>query len=192
MTLDERINIADKRGNLVIDRGIHYFKFPNTNQIWCECIDKTITQAVILPGTYGIVEGGFNNSSLKKLQLTRDLRVIGDGAFENCFGLTVVTFPPMLEHLGNRAFAHTSLKSVKIPKSVTFMGEKAFKGCTKLQEVFVGHGIEVLRNKTFEGCTNLETVNVSNRLKTVWDNCFSGCPKLGDLSLPPNVRTIRE
>ena len=62
---------------------------------------------------------------------------IGNGAFQNCSGLTSITIPNSVASIGSYAFSRCSgLTSITIPNSVTSIGDYAFDGCN-LQSIIV-------------------------------------------------------
>ena len=85
---------------------------------------------------------------------------IGDGAFENCYNLSSINFP-QVKTIGSRAFKSCrSLKKISIPSGVTIIGEAAFKGCTQLDSVFIGHacdGLPIGKN-AFADCDSLKVI----------------------------------
>lgn len=60
------------------------------------------------------------------------------GVFENCTGLVKVV-------IGD--------DTVDIPE--TTIGERAFKGCTALEEVYIGSNVKTIAENAFEGCDSL-------------------------------------
>lgn len=96
-----------------------------------------------------------NNSDLKSVTIPSSVKVIGEldslfdiitnaGPFFGCENLTKVTLNEGLESIGALAFASTGLTSVKIPNSVTHLGEQAFGACKNLTRVTIGTGIKTL------------------------------------------------
>ena len=62
---------------------------------------------------------------LKNLTLPQSTKSIGNGAFYGCTSLNKVTINEGLKSIARAAFVNTALTSVKIPKSVTYIGDYA-------------------------------------------------------------------
>lgn len=60
-----------------------------------------------------------------------------------------------VERIGDDAFAHSSLKSVIIPESVTSIGEGAFKDCSKLESITIPDSVTSIGDLAFLGCDSL-------------------------------------
>ncbi len=61
------------------------------------------------------------------------VQFIRDRAFGCCRSLKSMTIPPTVTFIGEKAFAFCNLTSVIIPKSVTFIGKEAFYYCLNLK-----------------------------------------------------------
>ena len=68
------------------------------------------------------------------------------GAFQECAGLTAVTFPSTLRTIENHTFRKTALRTVTIPTGVTTIGSAAFSACPQLTEIRVEAGSESFRS----------------------------------------------
>ena len=85
---------------------------------------------------------------------------IGEGAFEECSGLTSVTIPESVTHIKNGAFMNcTGLTGIAIPNSVTAIGEGAFSECSGLTSVTIPESVTHIENSAFKNCTSLKTLN---------------------------------
>jgi hypothetical protein len=60
---------------------------------------------------------------------------IGKHAFYECRSLTGVTIPKTVTSIGDEAFKDSGLRSVTIPNSVTSIGDEAFANCGSLKSV---------------------------------------------------------
>ena len=75
------------------------------------------------------------------------------------------------------AFARNQvIKSLKIPKTVKSLDYGAFSGCSNLETVFLGDGVETL-NVAFDVCGKLKKVYIGKALSKVNDS-FHNCHKL--------------
>ena len=95
---------------------------------------------------------------------------IGDGAFEDCTGLTSVTLGNSVTSIGDVAFYDCSgLTSITIPDSVTSIGDSAFLECTGLTSITIPNSVESIGHDAFLGCTGLTSINVARG-----NNYYSG------------------
>ena len=62
--------------------------------------------------------------------------------------------------IGRSAFFGSSISSVSIPNSVTFLDISAFRNCTNLTSFTIPQSVTYIGNSAFCGCTNLSTINI--------------------------------
>ncbi len=147
---------------------------------------------------------------LERITFTINITTIRDRAFEGCKKLSKVTFEKKTEadrqvqtikEIGAYAFAgciallNGDDKSRLLPSSLTTIGEGAFKGCVKIDRIYIPQDLEVISKEAFAGCTKLELISYENpsenKLHTLQENCFAGCTELGkkeNVSLPIDLR----
>ena len=95
--------------------------------------------------------------------------------------------------IGDEAFYYcTSVTGVKIPDTVTSIGNAAFQGCEKLQTVNFGSEskLTALGNYVFAGCTSLSNITLPSKLESIGDAGFWGCESLAKVEMPESVKTI--
>jgi hypothetical protein len=81
----------------------------------------------------------------------------------------------------------TSLNSVLIPNSVTWLGDCAFEGCTGLKEAVVNGG-NLYGNSysgTFRECKNLTRLVIGQNVERIEGASFSGCAELTYITVDP-------
>jgi len=93
------------------------------------------------------------------------LTSIGESAFQNCDNLSVVvlTFSPVTS-IGNSAFSGCDLTELRIPNSVTSIGDNAFWGNSNLTRLQIDNGNTPL---TIQGISNSGAS---------WSGSFYDCP----------------
>ncbi|MFZ4725058.1 MAG: leucine-rich repeat domain-containing protein [Paludibacter sp.] len=84
--------------------------------------------SIVIPNQVKTIVGGtfYNCYKLSSVSMCNSVITLGDGIFANCEMLTDLTLSDSLKTIGGMAFGCKALRSIKIPKSVTFIGTDAF------------------------------------------------------------------
>lgn len=96
-----------------------------------------------------------------------------------------------IDTIHTRAFyENTTIESVSIPSTVSFIGFHAFMNCRKLQSVTFSEGLTETDVLAFANCENLTTVSLPSSLKTIGYGTFSGCKKLKTVYFGNSLKSI--
>lgn len=146
---------------------------------------------------------------------------IADSAFY-CCNLTSVTIPEGIVKIGKSAFALLKRRhdptdgmiSVKLPSSITEIGDRAFDGRDGLASINLPLGIEEISESAFSQCAftsikippsvtkiaesafgyckKLKSIEFSSKVKEIGKWAFAGCECLTEIKIPTGVKTIKE
>lgn len=100
--------------------------------------------------------GYFEDCMATEINLTGNLRVIGDSTFEGC----------------------TNLVRVTIPSTVTEISGHAFSGCTALEKIALLNGLQSIGADAFSGCINLRSIIIPLSVTEISRDAFEDCPQL--------------
>ena len=104
--------------------------------------------------------------------------------------LTSVVIPEGITEIPWYAFRGcSSITSVKLASSVTFIGRFAFYGCS-ISELVIPDGVEQIEVFAFGNCRRLETVAIGEGTYIIGDCAFDGCTALNRIALPSTVEEI--
>lgn len=78
-----------------------------------------------------------NETSFKSIVLPDKVLKIGEGAFYGCQNLESIKLPDELNSIGRDAFSGCNISMIKIPLTVSYIGEFAFMDCVKLEKIYV-------------------------------------------------------
>ncbi len=135
----------------------------------------------------------FDCTGLTKLTIPNSVRHIGEDAFFRCTGLTKLAIPNSVAHTGVAAFRQcTGLTELAIPNSVTHIDEDAFSGCTGLTELAIPNFVTHIGVSAFSGCTGLTMLTIPNSVMNIGDHAFRECQGLTELVIPNSVTHIGE
>ena len=154
--------------------------------------------------------------NLREVQLSRTVKAIGDGAFEdcssltninisdteiakigrytfkNCSNLTEILFPNCLQSIGVEAFSHCKkLERIVFNGPINLLDSSAFRCCDSLLEVDAGKGVEKIDRYTFAYCKSLNTIKLEGT-KSIGQYAFLECLSLKTIKIPDTVCTIAE
>ena len=126
----------------------------------------------------------FYATRLEKVIFPSGVTVVGEGAFSDTTELLEITFGEGLETIGAEAFKNSSVKTVKLPRSLKNLGAAAFYNCESLEMVSFASGsqLQAVAEGTFFGCTSLESITIPTFVKEIGgtDNngAFYNCTSL--------------
>lgn len=151
-------------------------------------------------------------SMLEEVELADGLTLIGDGAFQECLQLSKVNFPSSLQKIGDFAFTSAGMeeislndglesvgaaafefckfKSLRLPDTLTKIGQFGFAWNSALLEVIGGSSLEELDDYAFAGCTSLGSFTFNSDVRTIGEGAFGSCSKLPSLKLPSSVEFV--
>jgi hypothetical protein len=142
-------------------------------------------------GTYA-----FNGCiSLESVKLPSKLQAIGYYAFRDCSSLSTVTFEydtPVLEKIAQFAFYNCPLLTeFTIPESVNAIGTYAFTGCSGLETVTYNASVAV-PNYMFQNCYALANFSFGSKVNvpSIGSYAFDGCRVLKQITIPDDVTSI--
>lgn len=168
------------------------------NAYWDVTTDGTLT----ISGTGGVEYSGAENgansyktrpwnvSSIKKVVIKEGITKIS-ALFYKFSSLKTVKLPKSLKYIGNTTFNRcSSLTTIEIPSNVTYIGSGAFFMCTNLRSIKLPKGLTTVKSDMFYHCDQLSSVILSSNTKIIENKAFSSCGNLTSISLPDTITTI--
>ena len=92
--------------------------------------------------------------------------------------------------IGNYAFKEDKITSVKIPNSVTNIGEEAFMNCYSLISIEIPEGVTSIGERAFYGCNKLSSIRLPKNLTEIERGTFYNCSSLSSINMPKSITYI--
>lgn len=125
-----------------------------------------------------------------KSTIPSDITQIGNSAFAECNGIESVVVPEGVTSIGERAFWASTIKSIDLPDSLTFIGSEALSCCNNLEEVELPDNVSTIEFCLFSCNDNLKRVKLPKNCVYIDEYAF--CSSLTEIEIPQSVRTIEE
>ena len=133
------------------------------------------------------------------VSISRDVRVIGPGAFVGCCSLLSFSVAE-----DNKNYASVDgllcnksatvlvccpggVSTVDIPSSITDIGDYSFSECQNLQQVSIPDGVKNVCEGAFRSCSELGAVIVGSGVNDIYDDAFFGCGNLTNITFKGNA-----
>lgn len=125
-----------------------------------------LDDVVIPEGVEELIDGAFEDTSIKSVKMPDSLKVLGSDAFLHCLELHSVDF-------GN---------------GITIIEEGAFCECRKLAHIELPSQIESIRSSAFKN-TGLKDIKLNNSLKEIGMSALSACG-LEEIVMPASLESV--
>lgn len=158
------------------------FIVPDNNDIYKEVGGVLYTKSGKTLVRYPIGKEG------KAFTIPSGVKVIGDHAFENT-KLKKVTFSGGLETIKESAFLASSIESVILPKSVSYIGPYAFSECFEVEKLTLPSGIKKINKAAFKGI-DVETLKIPSKVTYIDKEAFADSG-IETLELSKSVKNIK-
>ena len=85
-----------------------------------------------------------------------------------------------------------TLQSVKLPNTITVIGDHAFAYCESIETIQIPDDVDMIQVGTFTSCTSLANVSLPAQLTTIGEGAFSDCSALHSIKLPEGLTTVKD
>ena len=125
-----------------------------------------------------------------EITIPEGVKEIYEGAFFSS-RIKRLTFPKSLKYIGEKAFESCKcLTELVIPKTLKKVDDDAFNDCTALTSVTLPDTFRKISNKMFYDCTSLTEITIPESVKSIGRCAFEGCTALREIIIPLSVKTI--
>lgn len=84
----------------------------------------------------------------------------------------------------------SSIKKVKIGDGVTYIGNRAFYGCSNLIDIEIPNSVTEMGYCVFGDCSSLSSIELPYRITSIGESAFEGCSSLSSIELPEGLTSI--
>lgn len=130
--------------------------------------------------------GAFMNcANLTSVTIPEGVETIGGSAFSKT-GLTSLTLPSTIRNMSQSFYGNESLATLTLTNGITTL-EGSFNGCTALTTLNIPGSVKTIGYQDFSGCTGLETITLGEGVEEV---TFNNCSNLTSISFPSSIKKI--
>lgn len=113
---------------------------------------------------------------------------IGWGAFENNTSITSVSLPTSVSYIDTDAFMGCSnLKTINLPEGLEYIGTRAFQNSGLTGTLEIPSSVTTIENMAFSGCNNITYVTINEGLSELKSSSFGNMKNLKIVSIPVSI-----
>ncbi len=113
---------------------------------------------------------------------------MSDYVFSGC-PIQTIDLPSTLKTIGKACFEETALTELRIPDSVTEIGERAFMDCQQLVSILLPSHLHALGAGAFS-YTGLTQIDIPGTVAVLPDRCFFNCEQLTSVTLHEGLEVL--
>ncbi len=150
-------------------------------------------EIVIPDGVTTIGENVFGKkaSLVTSVVMPDSVTVIAKQAFFNCRLLTDITFPPLIEEVGESAFDGTAWLTAKREEGdLIIVNDTLIDGKSASGDVVIPEGVTRISGSAFWVNKNITSIQFPEGLTYIGDSAFHSCELLTELTIPAGVTYI--
>lgn len=159
--------------------------------------DLDLSEAVIteIPANQFSVKADSSSNFLHNLILPEGVKTINKGAFHYSF-IDNLVIPSTVTTVGQGAFAYSHIQKLDLPDNLTEVGDYnnsyggAFNSMYWLKSLKLPKNLTYIPNRAFSYCYYLEDVVLPVELERVYEYAFSGCNNMKLQSFPDKLTYI--
>ena len=140
--------------------------------------------------TTQVAKEAFKGTPIKSAYLPEGIETISAHAFADCDSVVTIYIPSSVKNINGAFCGMRNLKSVRIPREMTTIGNAAFVLCTSLDNVEIPEGVERIELDAFAKCSSLKNVLLPQSLKAIERGVFWECKALQEITIPAGVSEI--
>ena len=198
-------NAFEGSGEITVDLG-------KADRISSYCFAESGIKNIELKSTITAIDGdAFIYSDIESIELNDECERIGTYAFYECFSLTNVDLNKV-QQIGGYAFYRTSITSIYVPDTVTYIGCDVFEYCEQLvtaefhcdlvlanncvsydehlETLIFGDEVVFIDQYFAYGCTRLTTLTFGDHVELIDNYAFEGCFSLEEITLPASINGL--
>lgn len=127
------------------------------------------------------------NENLTTVILPNSVETLGAGVFQDCNNLKDVTLSKNLKEIGDYAFESTAIETITLPETLTTLGYRTFFDCKSLKEIKIPELVTVIPGDCFLGCSSMVSVTLPDGITHIEDRAFYECNALTNVKLPASL-----
>ena len=116
--------------------------------------------------------------AVEDIELPKELKRKGAGAFQYCKKLQKMDIPQSVEEIGEYTWMDTGIETINWPQNVKEIQFGVFDNCSNLKSFFVPESVTEINNQAFYNCINLTEITIPRSVTHIGDEVFRNCRNL--------------